>query len=726
MKQIVSIYKSYLRSASTGRDDTKIIDPFLCMNIVCPRGSYDVNVEPAKDEVLFTNADLLVHLAEKCFKIVYGELQKSLPKAVAENITTKPSCIDIMLARKDIPTLQEPLVPRPRSEIMRGHPHPSTIPGVHQSSNLLTTRTSSPLVSISSAQAGDQASGPPRCLPAAGDDPSKDNNVHNNTSILLDTISGSSPDASVGITDDAISRHKVSAWKTSMYADGDDQDEDSQFSVSLSSPAVPVIEDEAEEDTNLKSVHVSNPWAFAKLNAPFRTPARTKQGQTLDPGSNNQLPTPARQTGDAGNAMEPLSGASVLGGPTTGRSQRHAGNESNHASPSPFPFPLKARGRRKVDHAIETLVPSGQERYGLGSLDTWVRKSLGSNSESLNASDDEETVRGTRGPADIDVAYPGPFVSARSLPMGTPLSDILAVGARPRRNAAPQKQQQRKTNKPYISPVNDPERVWFETGESRKQKQQQHQRQRQEQQNVDDLILRDDEDADSISELTSLPAPPMHPDLALTMDYEARKQLATQEHRKSLRQQSRQTAADDRTPTSISKSSPHRNRQNAAIAALHTKNNHAFPTDPPAFEAGDPRAYLIRSKQAEDSEMHTSPTHQKPKRRKTTMLPFETLRADTYIGDLIQIVETANDDFSSTPRENWDHDEYISDGVIGAAFSHSAMTKELVGSWERRLKALTKMQYRLDGMEVDEEMDGELELDLWSLLQEGARDVALS
>ncbi len=724
MKQIVSIYKSYLRSASTGGDDMKITDPFLCMNIVCPRFSYDVNVEPAKDEVIFANADFLVSLAESCFKIVYGELQKTLPKASAHKTRTKPSGIDIMLARKDLPTLREPLIPRPLLENTRGHPQPSSIPRLEQSSNPCRTRTSSPPAFISSAQNEDQASGHPRCFSTADDDNSQDNDSIDNTSVVVNRMSGSCPDACSGIADDAASRHEASAWKISMYADGDYEDEDSQLDEPLNLPAGRVFEDEAEEENNLKSMHVSNPWAFPKLNASFRPPARTDHGQTLDPGSNNQLPTPARQTGDAGIAIEPLSGASASRGPTTGRSQGHAVNEPTHSSPSPFPFPLKARGRRKVDPAIESPVPSGRERHGLGSLDTWVRKSLGSNSESLDASDDEGTVRGNRGPADTDVAYPGPFVSARALPMGTPLSDIPVVNETPSRKAAPQKQQQRLVNKPYMSPVNDPERVWFETGQTRKQKPQQQPRQKQGQQNVDTLILGDDEDADSFSESIPLPAPPMHPGLALTMDYEARKQLATQEHRNFLRQQARQTAANSRTPTSISKLSPHKNRQNAAIAALHTDDAHACPSYPPAFEAGDPRAYLIRSKQAEDSEMHKLPANQKLKRRKTTMLPFETLREDTYIGDLIHIIDTADMDFDSMLREGWGGDEYISDGVIASAFSHLALTKEQVGTWERRVKEVTKTQYRLEGMEVDEEMDGELDLDLWSLLQERAEDIA--
>lgn len=106
------------------------------------------------------------------------------------------------------------------------------------------------------------------------------------------------------------------------------------------------------------------------------------------------------------------------------------------------------------------------------------------------------------------------------------------------------------------------------------------------------------------------------------------------------------------------------------------------------------------------------------------MLPFETLRKDTYIGDLVQIIKTSNKNLEPILHESWTHDKYISDGIISLAFSPSTMTEEAVRGWEWRLKELTKMQYRLEGMEPDEEMDGELELDLWTLLQGRVKDVA--
>lgn len=49
-----------------------VSDPFLCLHITCPPGSYDVNVEPGKDDVLFENASIILSAAEDLFKEVYG------------------------------------------------------------------------------------------------------------------------------------------------------------------------------------------------------------------------------------------------------------------------------------------------------------------------------------------------------------------------------------------------------------------------------------------------------------------------------------------------------------------------------------------------------------------------------------------------------------------------------------------------------------------------------
>lgn len=72
LKEIAKSYKRHLqRIYST--DGTSISRPFIYMQIRCPPESYDVNVEPAKDEVLFFRPDLLMSLVESLFQKAYGD-----------------------------------------------------------------------------------------------------------------------------------------------------------------------------------------------------------------------------------------------------------------------------------------------------------------------------------------------------------------------------------------------------------------------------------------------------------------------------------------------------------------------------------------------------------------------------------------------------------------------------------------------------------------------------
>lgn len=68
LRKILTLAKSYLRSSLGALDD-----PFVYLNIICP-GSYDANVEPAKDDVMFNNPNAVVDTVESLLKRVYGEL----------------------------------------------------------------------------------------------------------------------------------------------------------------------------------------------------------------------------------------------------------------------------------------------------------------------------------------------------------------------------------------------------------------------------------------------------------------------------------------------------------------------------------------------------------------------------------------------------------------------------------------------------------------------------
>lgn len=82
-KDFIKLYKTYYRRwLSIARSTDVSFDPFLCLHLRCPTGSYDVNVEPAKDEVLFTDTIGVRRLLEAFLISVYGDLSEN-PESAA-------------------------------------------------------------------------------------------------------------------------------------------------------------------------------------------------------------------------------------------------------------------------------------------------------------------------------------------------------------------------------------------------------------------------------------------------------------------------------------------------------------------------------------------------------------------------------------------------------------------------------------------------------------------
>ena len=73
MKEIAKLYKHYLQRIYSGSYNTSISRPFISMHIRCPSESYDVNIEPAKDEVLFFRPKSLLSLTETLFQKAYPD-----------------------------------------------------------------------------------------------------------------------------------------------------------------------------------------------------------------------------------------------------------------------------------------------------------------------------------------------------------------------------------------------------------------------------------------------------------------------------------------------------------------------------------------------------------------------------------------------------------------------------------------------------------------------------
>lgn len=68
-KKLVSLFKERLRKANPALKVVK--DPMFCMNITCPPDTYDPNIEPAKDDVLFENEDTVVRVVDQLLKSYY-------------------------------------------------------------------------------------------------------------------------------------------------------------------------------------------------------------------------------------------------------------------------------------------------------------------------------------------------------------------------------------------------------------------------------------------------------------------------------------------------------------------------------------------------------------------------------------------------------------------------------------------------------------------------------
>ncbi|KHJ34827.1 putative dna mismatch repair protein [Erysiphe necator] len=114
IKRIITIFKHYIKSCFTEKN-MRISNPFLHMKIKCPMESYDPNIEPAKDDIIFINEKILLENIEGVFKEVYGERQLIANiVGVSEKATQKN--FDILLSRQ-VPASTPNELPLPMTEI---------------------------------------------------------------------------------------------------------------------------------------------------------------------------------------------------------------------------------------------------------------------------------------------------------------------------------------------------------------------------------------------------------------------------------------------------------------------------------------------------------------------------------------------------------------------------------------------------------------------------------
>jgi len=127
MANIPKLYRSHIKASLPAGEAPG--SPFIYLNVLCPRGSYDPNVEPAKDDVLF-DADTRQRVRaviEALFVGMYGAPPSTKESAGA---VTGPlnSGFGPSLVRKDRPKVVNPLLlalPQRERDISRSPPSPS-------------------------------------------------------------------------------------------------------------------------------------------------------------------------------------------------------------------------------------------------------------------------------------------------------------------------------------------------------------------------------------------------------------------------------------------------------------------------------------------------------------------------------------------------------------------------------------------------------------------------
>jgi DNA mismatch repair protein MutL len=570
MKKIVTVFKKYIKDCLADASDN-LRNPFVRLNIKCPVASYDPNVEPAKDDVLFGNESLVLEAVEKLFKTVYGEC-KVAPAAPAPRVLAKSvDNFELLLARK-----------------------PAT---------------------LSNRDRQQSAQAAPLIAPSPG--PSSPPHI------------SKSPRTNVEENADEPSTNKQRKWGFTMSTDFTKEAEDFEQQTQRNNHGAGPARD-ADEEMLPELTNPLNPWVIAKMSAPS-----------------------TRGSATTSRDVNPISALT----PITPKVYRvsEPGSDVIHRS--------NTRGQQTSRSAnIEGVRPKEPTRISV------QQPMVSSNRQQLPIYDEPDLFI-TDNEQPRQTSRRNDFVTARDIapnslmsPPSTQLSKVpsRAIGL----------------NKPFVSPLVNAEN----------RAKQDSLRQTKLIQDPRPSCAQDGNDQDM----------PNNSDLAWAMDFEQRKEDATRRRREEVR--AARAAEKESTATSVSRSSPHTNRYNAAIASLEAGQpssrssalevKKAFSTSLPD---DDPRGYLLRRQQSLAS--HTSKPGDLPKmlRAKSMKLPLERIPRDAQLHQLIQPLPTEISTLGQTAAILAKDDIYISRGSLAAGLvTISEETSEVARRLQRVVEAWVK------------------------------------
>ncbi|KLU83613.1 hypothetical protein MAPG_02666 [Magnaporthiopsis poae ATCC 64411] len=325
-KKIVSSFRKHLRHCLDTSSNTALKDPFIALNIVCPTGTYDVNLEPAKDDVLFVDEQVILRACDRLFERVYKPLGSGGDQQDLAGSDARDICDQV----------------NPRSNDTTERTQASTERG-------LRSCAGPPRTGITSTRDNDHREAiimDPGTHPA-GEQP------QSRTTPTAQLIRSKTPPALEHIARRALN------WSVNMDANEISEDDLHQTADQTGCHPLPTEDDEAS-----RPLDGVNPWMLAKMNAAARPPhppvpaLRDSHSSSTHPISSTTLaPGDALREAPPGHEgispHDSISTAQDQHLPGSGRSLRHPPVQAHGAVPGgPFRSHFSRGGHRRQPQRI--------------------------------------------------------------------------------------------------------------------------------------------------------------------------------------------------------------------------------------------------------------------------------------------------------------------------------------------------------------------------------------
>jgi DNA mismatch repair protein MutL len=619
MRRIVTIFNRYMKE-SLPESSGKTKSPFLRLDITCPAGSYDPNVEPAKNDVIFGNESVVLEAIETLFKDLYGE-PKAIPYVpTPQSLKGKLDNFELLLARKPATHLTNNSPSPPARELILENP-PETV--------LSTSPTKSSVANDNSGACGS----------AAVENEDIDEQEDTPTRKWAFDMSKDLSEEIQGY--ERPSRRFQQHHNTQISASGAKFDPHNSL----------------------------NPWIIAKLTAPIQ-----QRDQSAITASRASYPV-SRLT--ANSLLTPQHSSDPVASDSETQSQDG---------------PSRPRQTFRSDDIQSLHVPLA-ENLPYQRPEPAIHQSIFQSNRRLLTSDADDEVLLDGDDSGSSKPKGNDFVTARNIPDAALMS--------PPATLVPKKP--KGVNRSFVPPMR---------------------------RNLENTPSHDVEALRQTKLTSGFAASGRHNcmnqdmseqqpnlDLEWSMDFEHRKELASRRRRDELRAATLEVERSD--TREVVRSSPHKNRYNAAIATLEAGHLplSATETAREPFKTllpdGDPRAYLMRrqkSVRAQKSKLGEAP---KMTRAKSNRLPLENVPENEKTHNFVLRLSGDMDNLRRVAKDVMKSDMYVKKGneFLGLRIGSLETTglasrvQATVAKWmERDVKENCEVEYMFDNLVAVDEL----------------------